>query len=108
MRKKKHTTTFSVSEKKGHSISRRVYMKTIDVQLNTVLVNILPETGLVRLSQILGDKKKGIPPIIPVSRSAWWLGVKKGIYPKPIKLSDRVTCWHAEEIRDLIGKAARS
>lgn len=40
--------------------------------------NKLPETGLVRLSQILGDKKKGIPPIIPVSKSSWWAGVKSG------------------------------
>jgi hypothetical protein len=49
-------------------------MKTIEAHINAVQVNMLPETGLVRLSQILGDKKKGIPPIIPVSKSAWWAG----------------------------------
>lgn len=64
--------------------------------------NILPETGLVRLSQIIGDKKKGIPPIIPVSKSAWWVGVKSGRYPKPIKLTARTTCWNVEDIRKLI------
>ncbi len=65
-------------------------------------INILPETGLVRLSQILGDKKKGIPPIIPVSKSAWWAGVKSGRYPKPIKLGERTTCWNVADILKLI------
>lgn len=65
--------------------------------------NALPETGLVRLSQILGDKKKGIPPIIPVSKSTWWAGVKSGRYPQPIKLGERTTCWNVLDIRKLIG-----
>jgi hypothetical protein len=65
-------------------------------------VNALPETGLVRLSQIIGDKKKGIPPIIPVSKSTWWEGVKTGRYPQPIKLGERITCWSAQDIRQLI------
>jgi hypothetical protein len=70
--------------------------------------NILPETGLVRLSQILGDKKKGIPPIIPISKSTWWAGVKTGRYPQPVKLSDRCTCWHVDDIRSLITRPTQS
>lgn len=66
--------------------------------------NILPETGLVRLSQILGDKKKGVPPIIPVSKSTWWAGVKSGRYPKPIKLGVRTTCWSAQDIRNIVNQ----
>ena len=67
-----------------------------------VIKNILPDSGLVRLSQILGDKKKGIPPIIPISRSSWWAGVKEGRYPRPVKLSPRCTCWRVEDIRALL------
>ncbi len=67
--------------------------------------NTLPETGLVRLSRILGDKKKGIPPIIPVSKSTWWEGVKSGRFPKPIKLGGRTTCWNVLDIRQLINKS---
>ena len=62
--------------------------------------NIPPETGLLRLSDILGNKKK--PPIIPISRSAWWAGVKSGRYPQPVKLSPRCMCWKSEDIRALI------
>lgn len=56
--------------------------------------NSLPDTGFVRLPVVLA--------LIPVSRSAWWAGIKAGRYPRPVKLSDRTTAWRAEDIRDLI------
>lgn len=64
----------------------------------------LPETGYVRLPQIVGNAKAvpPIPAIIPVSKSTWWLGVKTGRYPQPVKLGPRITAWHVEEIRALI------
>ena len=68
------------------------------------LVNQLPETGFLRLHQIIGNKstEPHTPPIIPVSRSAWWNGVKDGRFPKPVKLGMRTTAWTVESIRDLI------
>lgn len=75
-------------------------------EVQQAVQNVLPETGLVRLSQIIGDKKRGVwPPIIPMSRSGWWAGVASGRYPAAIKLSDRVTCWRAEDIRALVQSA---
>lgn len=68
--------------------------------------NTLPESGLLRLWQILGDKRRGIPPIIPISKSTWWAGVKSGKYPKSIKLSARCTCWRVEDIRALLERTA--
>ena len=41
-------------------------------------------------------------PIIQISKTAWWNGVKDGIYPKPIKLSDNVTVWHSDDIQKLV------
>jgi prophage regulatory protein len=35
---------------------------------------------------------------IPVSKSTWWNGVKKGIFPKSVKLSQRVTVWLEADI----------
>ncbi len=67
--------------------------------------NILPDSGFMRLSQIIGNKEKGIPPIIPVGKSTWWAGVKDGRYPPPVKLSKRVTCWRVEDIKKLIGSS---
>jgi hypothetical protein len=39
----------------------------------------LPETGYLRLHQIVGSPKADppIPPLIPISKSTWWAGVKK-------------------------------
>ncbi len=39
---------------------------------------------------------------IPVSRSKWWAGVASGQFPKPLKISSRVTGWRVEDIRALI------
>jgi predicted DNA-binding transcriptional regulator AlpA len=62
----------------------------------------LPESGFLRLPQIIGDIKRGIPAIIPVSKSAWWEGCKTGRYPKPVKLGPRTTAWRVSDIRALI------
>lgn len=69
----------------------------------------LPETGYLRLSQIIGkpDATPPIPPIIPVGKSTWWAGVKTGRYPQPVKtLGVRITAWRVEDIRALIEQCA--
>ena len=69
-------------------------------------MHTLPETGYLRLPQIIGNPKAvpPIPAIIPVARSTFWEGVRTGRYPKPIKLSPRVTVWKVEDIRAFIEK----
>jgi prophage regulatory protein len=70
-------------------------------------MNQLPETGFLRLSQIIGNPKANppIPPIIPVKKSCWWQMVRDGRAPKPVKLGPRVTAWKVEDIRALIASA---
>ncbi len=62
----------------------------------------LPETGFLRLSQIIGNKKTNTPALIPISRTSFLNGVKSGKYPKPVKLGERMTAWRIEDIRELI------
>ncbi|HYF60781.1 MAG TPA: AlpA family phage regulatory protein [Burkholderiaceae bacterium] len=64
----------------------------------------LPEVGFLRLPQILDDPTANppIPALIPACKSTWWAGVKSGRFPKPVKLSPRVTAWRAADIRTLI------
>ena len=64
----------------------------------------IPEEGYLRLKQILGNPNStpAIPPIIPVSKSSWWDGIKSGKYPKPLKLGSRTTVWRVKDIRKLI------
>ena len=55
---------------------------------------IIPDTGFVRLTQILE--------VIPIGKSSWWAGVKAGRYPQPVKLSANCTAWRVEDIHLLI------
>ena len=59
--------------------------------------HILPETGFVRLPQVLK--------VFPVSKSTWWAGVKSGKYPQPVKLGLKMTAWRVDDIRALIDEA---
>ena len=63
-------------------------------------MNQLPETGYLRLKQIIGDKKSKppIPALIPVSKSTWWAGVRSGRFPQPVRLTKRCTMWRVEDI----------
>ena len=55
---------------------------------------------LYRLKQILGDPKSEppIPAKIPISKSAWYDGIKAGRYPRPLKLGPRTSVWRSEDI----------
>jgi prophage regulatory protein len=66
------------------------------------VASTFPNVGFVRLSQIIGSRAEDTPGVIPVSKSTWWEGVKTGRFPKPLKLSPRVTVWRAEDIQALI------
>ena len=59
---------------------------------------ILPETGFLRLPQVLA--------VFPIGRSSWWAGVRSGKYPAPFKLGPRTTAWRVEDIRGLIARVA--
>lgn len=64
----------------------------------------LPETGFLRIDQIIGNSKSvpPLPPIIPIGKSTWWAGIKSGRFPKGIKLGPRTTAWRVEDIRTLL------
>ena len=67
----------------------------------------LPEAGYLRLAQIIGRPAQGrrlaITPLIPVSKSTWWAGVRSGRFPRPTKvLGPGMTAWRVEDIRAFI------
>ncbi len=66
----------------------------------------LPETGYLRIFQVIGNPKASppVPAIIPVSRSTFLNWVKSGKAPQPVKLGERTTAWRVEDIRALVEK----
>jgi predicted DNA-binding transcriptional regulator AlpA len=51
----------------------------------------LPDTGFVRQPQVLE--------VVPFSPASLWRKCKAGTFPRPRKLSDRVTAWQVGEVR---------
>src|SRR5262245_50642645 len=51
----------------------------------------LPATGYLRQKQLLA--------IVPISPATLWRKVKYGQFPRPVKLSEGVTAWTAENVR---------
>ena len=65
------------------------------VQTNYKTLIELPSTGYVRLTQVIA--------LVPFSKSTLWRQVKTGAFPKPVKLSARITAWRVEDVRQWIG-----
>lgn len=61
----------------------------------------LPETGFLRIRDIIGDRRRGIPGLIPVSPATWYSWIAAHRAPKPVKLG-RTSVWRVEDIRTLI------
>lgn len=74
------------------------------------MTNALPETGLLRLSQIIGrpetKRKPARAGLIPVSRSTWYEGVKSGRFPAPVRLGPMAVAWRAEDVRRIVEHGA--
>jgi predicted DNA-binding transcriptional regulator AlpA len=63
--------------------------------LDSKTYGAMPATGYMRQSQL-------IPAIFPFSSATLWRMVKAGTFPKPVKLTSRITAWRVEEIREFI------
>ena len=59
---------------------------------------------LLRVKDIVRDNKSVNTNYLPISKSAWWLGVSEGRYPQPIKLGPRTTCWRESDILAIVNK----
>ncbi len=57
---------------------------------------------LLRAGDIVG--KNGQLGILPISKSTLWSWVARGVFPRPVKLGDRVTCWRETDVDDFIEK----
>jgi prophage regulatory protein len=57
-----------------------------------------PPGALLRVEQIVGNPKKGIPGLVPVCAATWWRWVKDGRVPAGRKLGPHVTAWPLEVV----------
>ena len=63
----------------------------------------LPDSAFVRESQLVLDPNRPeYPAPLPFSAATLWRKVAAGTFPKPIKLSTRVTAWRVAEVRTFL------
>lgn len=60
----------------------------------------IPSTGFVRSAAML--------PHLGFSSATLWRKVKDGTFPQPVKLSERITAWRAEEVHAWIGAQGKA
>jgi prophage regulatory protein len=82
-----------------------------DMTFNTTAnqTGTLPATGYIRQDKLIGTPARkatdtlpaheATQGIVPFSSATLWRKVKSGDFPKPVKLSERVTAWSVESIR---------
>lgn len=77
---------------------------TNSLQETIATSNQLPQTGFLRVWQVVGCKKRNIAPLIPIGRTTFLNNVKSKKYPYliPVKLGERTTAYKVEDIRRLI------
>jgi prophage regulatory protein len=70
------------------------------------------DSALYRLKDILGDPHSDPPvqPLIPVSKSTWYSGIRAGRFPPPVcGLGKRIAAWRFRDIKALLeGNYSRS
>lgn len=69
-------------------------IKKIVNQTATKHISPLPQEGFVRLPQVLY--------VLGIGKTSFWMGIKEGRFPAPVKLGPRTSVWRVEDIRNLI------
>lgn len=64
-----------------------------------ITIEPLPAEGFARLPQVLHA--------LGIGKTCLWDGIKEGRFPKPVKISPRVSVWRVEDIRELINSYAK-
>lgn len=67
----------------------------------------LPDAAYVRESQLVqSSKRPNDSAPLPFSAPTLWRKVKAGTFPRPVKLSERVTAWQVGAIRQWLNTQA--
>lgn len=76
--------------------------------LQTITASVfdaLPDSAFIREAQLVQSPKRPYTPApLPFSAPTLWRKVAAGTFPKPIKLSQRVTAWNVGAVRQWIAQ----
>lgn len=69
-------------------------------EFKTPLPRTLSDRALLRLPEVLE--------FLPICRSSFYNGIKKGYYPRPVRLGARTSAWRASDIAELIERLPKA
>lgn len=68
--------------------------------INPSIFDALPDSAFIRESQLVqSPKRPDIPAPLPFSAPTLWRKVKSFEFPRPVRLSARVTAWRVGDVR---------
>lgn len=72
----------------------------VKATIHTSVFDALPDSAFIREAQLVqSPKRPETPAPLPFSAPTLWRKVKAGTFPKPHKLSERVTAWNVGTVR---------
>lgn len=84
-----------------HTTPQTATSATLTLHTTQASFDTLPDSAWLRESQLVRSGKTPASSVAPLPFSAptLWRKVKAGTFPKPIKLSARVTAWQVGQVR---------
>ena len=75
----------------------------ISPPVRSSVFDALPDSAFIRESQLVqSPKRPDSTAPLPFSAPTLWRKVKAGTFPKPHRLSERVTAWKVRDVREWI------
>lgn len=96
-----HAAKYLIARYSSHNRERLVEITMPRQKKNTSaepIIPVLPREGFVRLPVILH--------VLGVCKTSFYLGIRDGKFPAPIKIGPRTSVWRVEDIRAIIAKVA--
>jgi predicted DNA-binding transcriptional regulator AlpA len=99
---------FATTTEKGGKPTGASSAQLIKLTFQTSIFDALPDSAFIRESQLVQSPKRPKNPApLPFSAPTLWRKVKAGTFPRPVKLSERVTAWNVGSIRDWLNAQSK-
>lgn len=93
----KTATTAATSTSKAHT---KATTKAAPPTITPSVFDDLADSALLRESQLVhSPKRPHATAPLPFSAATLWRKVRDGSFPKPVRLSERVTAWRVGDVR---------
>lgn len=75
-------------------------VQPVKATVHTSVFDALPDSAYIREAQLVQRRNRPETPVpLPFSAPTLWRKVRQGTFPKPVKLSERVTAWNVGIVR---------